>query len=370
MKRILVLACIILVACSSEKELPPPQVTVEKIGTRDVSNTAQYIATVTPINTIQLAPRVSGYLLEQTFPGGNDVSAGDLLYEIEPYEYIAEVDQREADLARAKAVLVNNELNYYRIKDLAEKDFASQAEADKAKAEFETAVADVKAAEAELFNAKLNLSYTKIYTPLDGRIGYSQFNVGDYISPESGILTTVVQLDPIYVVFSLNETALLGIHLDDSPYTQKELNDKFTAKVKFQNGDIYPIEGFIESMNNEIDPGTGSIMVRTTFDNPKGVLVPGQFVNVIIQKGKPRMSVVVPALSVLYDKQGYYVLVVNDENIVEARYIKEGVKTPEYVEVLSGVKAGERVVVEGLQKSKPGSPVNPVMSKHNEEEQE
>lgn len=370
MKRLILLACTFLLACGSSDDFPAPQVTVETVEKQKVLDTASYIATVTAINTIDLIPRVSGFLMEQHFAGGEDVKAGDLLYVIEPYEYIADVDQKEADLAKAKATLVNNELNYYRIQDLAEKDFASISDADQARADYETAKAQVKAAEADLFNAKLNLEYTRMQSPLDGRIGYSPYSVGDYVTPATGTLVTIVQLDPIYVNFSLNENSLLGVKLELDDPNQEKINSIFTPRVIFQNGDKYPLDGVIESMDNRINPGTGSITVRTRFKNPKALLLPGQFVNVVIQKGDERQSVVVPSLSVLYDKQGYYVLVVNDKDIVEARYIKEGLKTAETVEVLSGVNAGERVITEGLQKAIPGKPVKPVEKKKETPEKE
>ncbi len=349
-----------LLACGGDAHTQlPPKVTVEQVKRQDVKESKTYIATIESISTIDLVPRVEGYLIEQHFNGGDDVEAGQLLFKIQQEEYIANLKQAQADLYSAQATLTNNTHMLKRIKDLAEKDFASQSDEDRAEADYETALGGVEAAQANLINAELNLSYTEIISPINGRIGYPKVYVGDLLAPRTGVITTVVQLNPIRAVFAMSESDLLNLKLNNINDSQQAINESFTPTIQFQNGNSYPMEGVIESMDNVINAGTGSITVRALFENHNAILLPGQFVNIILRKGEPRMALTVPASAVLYDKQGYFVLIVNGENTVEAKYIEEGVKNNKFVEAISGLKESDRIITVGLQKVQPGMVVDP-----------
>lgn len=366
---IFAMATLLLACGGDDKNQVPPKVTVEEVKKQDVSDTKTYIATIKSIITVDLVPRVEGFLLEQLFVGGDDVEAGQLLFKIQQDEYIANLKQAQADLYSAKATLTNNKLNLDRIRDLTQKEFASQSEEDRAEADYETALADVEAAEAELINAELDLSYTEIYSPINGRIGYTKVDVGTLVAPRTGVLTTVVKLNPIYAEFSISESDLLNFKLQNISDSQQQINESFTPVIKFQNGETYPLEGYIESMDNQIDAGTGSIIVRAVFENNNAILLPGQFVNVILRKGEPRYALTVPAQAVLYDKQGYYVLIVNEDDTVEQKYIEEGVVNNKFVEALSGLQEGDRVIIDGIQKAQPGVQVEPINTQQQAQQQ-
>ncbi|MGA2655581.1 MAG: efflux RND transporter periplasmic adaptor subunit [Gammaproteobacteria bacterium] len=353
----LLLLTITLVACQQQQQAPSPTVATAKAQLSTVVKTASYAGTVTTVEMIELLPRISGYLQERVFEQGQLVKKGDLLFVIEPDQYQAAVLQKQADLAAAEATLTERTLNVERFRTLYEKRVVAKANLDQAESDFSNAKANVDAAKAALTNAELDLSYTKIYAPITGRIGVTQFSPGDYLSTNTSTLTTIVQLDPIRVVFSIPEKEWLAI---ETKYNRSEqnINDYLTPRIQLSDGAMYQGKGFFAFVDNHIDSSTGALAVYATFENPNAILLPGQFVNVIIEQGQAKQALMVPSAAVLFDKKGHYMLLVNQDSVVEQRYVKTGIVQDDKTEILEGITADDVFIVDGLQKVAPGIKVN------------
>jgi membrane fusion protein (multidrug efflux system) len=352
-----ILLILTLVACQQQPQAPTPTVTTAKAQLGTVIKSSSYAGTVTTVEMIELLPRISGYLQERVFEQGQLVKKGDLLFVIEPDQYQAAVSQKQADLAASEATLAERTLNVERFRTLYEKRVVAKANLDQAESDFLNAKANVDAAKAALTNAELDLSYTKIYAPITGRIGVTQFSPGDYLSTNTSTLTTIVQIDPIRVVFSIPEKEWLAL---ENTYnrTEQNINDHLTPRIQLSDGSMYAGKGFFAFVDNHIDSTTGALAVYATFENPNALLLPGQFVNVIIEQGPSKQSLMVPSAAVLFDKKGHYLLGVNQDNIVEQRYVKTGIVQDDKTEILEGLTPDDAFIVDGLQKVAPGMKVN------------
>jgi membrane fusion protein (multidrug efflux system) len=363
-KKILpLLALVLLTACNhGQNEPPAPAVVTQQVQTTDIINSSAYAGSVTTVEIVDILPRIQGYLLKRNFEQGQMVKTGDLLFVIEPDQYEATVKQKQADVAAAEATLAERTLNFERMKALLAKQVVAKSLYDQAESSYSNAVATLQSAKAALTNAELDLSYTQIKAPLTGRIGVTTFSPGDYLSPNTSTLATIVQLDPIRVVFSIPEQEWLAIETKQNQ-TPENLKTYLTPKIKLSNGTIYEYPGEISFVDNHIDATTGALAVYATFKNPDALLLPGQFVTVIIEQGKPRPALMVPSSAVLFDKKGHYVMMVNGEHKVEQRYVKTGVTQNNQIEIIEGLQANDSVIVEGLQKAIPGTLVTPTAKK-------
>ncbi len=341
----------LLAACNkSEPPMPAPSVVTQQAQATELVSTSSYAGTVTTVEMVELLPRIEGYLLARRFEQGQLVKKGDLLFVIEPDQYQATVLQKQADLSAAQATLAERSLNYERFKALYEKKVVAKANLDQAESDYYNSKANVEAASATLTNAQLDLSYTKIYAPITGRIGVTQFSPGDYLSPTTSTLATIVQLDPIRVVFSIPEQEWLAIETS-AHRTADNLDGFLQPKIKLSNGALYDTVGRIAFVDNHIDDKTGALAVYADFANPNALLLPGQFVTVIIERGQPRKGLLVPSGAVLFDKTGHYLLLVTPDNHVEQRYVKVGLTQQGKTEVTEGLNPDEVFIVEGLAKS-------------------
>jgi membrane fusion protein (multidrug efflux system) len=347
-----------LTACHSQPEPPAPAVTTGQAVFTDIVKTSSYAGSVTTVEMVELLPRISGYLLERRFEQGQLVKTGDVLFVIEPDQYQATVVQKQADLAAAEATLTERSLNIERFKTLYDKRVVAKAALDQAQSNYGNAVANVQAAQAALTNAQLDLSYTQITAPLTGRISVTTFSPGDFLSPTTSTLATIVQLDPIRVVFSIPEKEWLAIEIKHNR-TPDNLAEYLTPRVQLSDGSIYEPAGKIAFVDNQIDPKTGSLAVYADFDNPNALLLPGQFVTVIIEQGQPKPALMAPSAAILLDKTGHYVLLVSKDNLVEQRYIKTGITQDNQTEITEGLTKADVFIMEGLQKVKPGMKVAP-----------
>ncbi len=347
-----------LVACKEQPKAPAPSVTTEHAHFSNVVKTSTYAGTVTTVETIDLLPRIQGYLKERRFEQGQLVKEGDVLFVIEPDQYQATVLQKQADLSAAEATLAERTLNVERFRTLYEKRVVAKANLDQAESDYLNAGANVKAAKAALSNAELDLSYTKISAPLTGRIGVTTFSPGDYLSANTSTLATIVQLDPIRVVFSIPEQQWLNIETQQSR-TPENLNEFLTPRIQLSDGTIYQGNGFIAFVDNHIDSNTGALAVYATFDNPNAILLPGQYVNVLIEQGTARQALMVPSAAILFDKKGHYLLCVNKDNVVEQCYVKTGIVQEDQTEITEGLTTDDVFIVDGLQKAAPGITVIP-----------
>jgi membrane fusion protein (multidrug efflux system) len=352
---------VVLSACEDKAEQsqagnPPPAVVVTPVISQPIAASVEFVGQSEAFQSVDLRARVTGFLIEQPFKQGEPVKKGDVLFVIDPSEYNAARDAAAAKVARAEATLEEAELQLARYRTLTERGTTSEAKLDEAKATAGQARADLAGAKAELEKAQLDVSYTKIVAPLDGRIGGSSVDVGNLIGPDSGILATIVALDPIGVHFAVSERD----YLDYQQAVNAGQASGFTPRIRLANGQVYPHDGKLDYIDNRVDPSTGTIKVRVEFPNPDRLLLPGQFVNVTLVSAEPEDQLVVPQAAVQENQSGPFVLVVGKDNKVELRPIETGQRSGTKIAVAEGLTAGESIIVEGIQKVRPGATVNPV----------
>jgi membrane fusion protein, multidrug efflux system len=338
---------------------PDPSVTVTAAISKPVSATAEYIGKAKAFQSVELRARVIGYLLERPFKEGKNVKKGDVLFSIDQAQFVAVRDAAAAKVAGAKATLLEAEKQLSRYQTLTQEGTTSQANLDKAEAEAGKSRADLAAAKADLDRVELDVGYTKIISPINGRIGGSSVDVGNLIGPSSDVLATVVALDPIQVNFSVSERD----YLNYSAARSKGESVNYTPRIKLANGQNYPHDGSLVFIDNRVDPSTGTIKVRVEFPNPDSLILPGQFMNVTLISSDPKMQVVVPQAAVQTNQSGPFVLVVSGDKTVEMRPVKTGQLAGIDVAITEGLEEGETIISEGIQKVRPGAKVNPVMRK-------
>jgi membrane fusion protein (multidrug efflux system) len=355
--RLLFSACILLAGCEAvaAQGAPPPAVTVTPVVSREVTATGDFIGRVVAIDKVDVVARISGFINERNFTEGQQVKTGDLLFSIEPDTYKAAVDQQTANLAKAKATEVNANLQLQRGQDLVRNQNIPQSEVDQRAANAQAAHADVMQAQALLEQARINLGYTEIRSPVDGRIGLANFTVGNLVSPSSGPLATIVSQDPIYVTFQASEADIIEYKHRIAASADK--NPHVTIHIKLPDGTVYPHPGRTNLLDVQVQPDTDTVLVRAQLPNPEGMLIPGGIVGVITERGAPQASLIVPQSAVQLDQAGRYVMVVGADKKVELRRITTGVEQGRDIVVSAGLKEGELVIVEGIQKVHPGQVV-------------
>jgi len=334
---------------------PPPAVSVSQVVSRAVTETGDFIGRVVAIDKVDVVARVPGFIEERNFTEGQNVKKGDLLFRIEQDTYKAAVDQQKANLAKAKATEVNANLQLQRGQELVKNQNIPQSTVDQRAADQQAAAADVLQAQALLEQAQINLGYTEIRSPIDGRIGLAIFTVGNLVDPSSGRLATIVSQDPIYVTFPASEADIIAYkrRVAESP----DKNPHVTIHIKLPNGVIYEQPGVTNFLDVQVQPDTDTVLVRAKLPNPEGLLIPGGIVGVMVDRATPKPSLMVPQAAVLLDQAGHYVMVVDDAKKVEQRRITTGAEQGRDVVVTNGLKEGELVIVEGLQKVHPGQVV-------------
>lgn len=308
---------VLLAACSGdsapETTAPPPSVTVLAVTERPFAASTDFVGRTLAYQQVDILARVTGFLLKQGFEDGTDIEEGTILYEIDPSEFDAAVAAAQAGVEKAQAALTEAETTLERTKTLADKGTVSQAELDNATAVAGQAKADLAAAEADLQTAKLNQSYTHITSPISGRIGGSNVDVGNLIGPDSGTLSTVINLDPIRVSFSVAERTYLNfIEASDAGNAPD-----FEPRLQLANDEVYDQVGQLAFIDNQIDQGTGTVQVFVDFPNAKKLLLPGQFVNVILTQSETVNEIMIPQAAVQQNQVGPFVLVVGGDNTVE-----------------------------------------------------
>jgi membrane fusion protein (multidrug efflux system) len=329
---------------------PAPTVGVVSVDTKPFTAAVEFVGRTEAYSQVELRARVTGFLAERLFREGSDVGKGDKLFQIDTAEFDAAVAAAQAGLEKAQAAFTEAEQTLSRSKTLADRGTISEALLDEAVASMGRAKADVAAAEAELDRAQLNLDYTRIVAPIEGRIGKSAVDPGNLIGPDSGVLATVVTLDPIRVVFSISERTYIEV--------QKRRNNgsgqQMVPRIRLANGELYEPEGEFQFADNRVDPSTGTVSVYVDFPNVENLLLPGQFVTVILSSSEASERILVPQAAVQLNQSGPFVLLVNGENKVETRPIKTGDRAGTDVVVLEGLSVGETVIVNGIQKVRPG----------------
>jgi membrane fusion protein (multidrug efflux system) len=340
-----------------------PQVSVVTVEPREIVLTTELPGRTTAYRTAEIRPQVNGLILKRLFTEGADVSTGDVLYQIDPAPFQAAYDNAAAALGRSKANLPSIKARVERYEDLLPSKAVSQQEYDDAEAALRQNEADIKSWEAALKTARINLQYTRITAPISGRIGRSSVTEGAIVTAYQPVaLSTIQQMDTLYVDVQQSTTELLHLRkrLESGRLNQ---NNGRQSKVKLimSDGSSYPHEGTLQFRDVSVDPTTGSVTLRVVFPNPDGELLPGMFVRAVIQEGVNQTDLLVPQRAVSRNAKGEpYVYLVNEESKVELRSLNVDRAIGDQWLVSSGLQSGDRVVIQGIQMIRPGSPVNVV----------
>ncbi|WP_224405343.1 efflux RND transporter periplasmic adaptor subunit [Afifella sp. IM 167] len=330
----------------------PPSVNVEQVKLGDVTEQKVFTGRIEATESVDVRARVQGYLGSRQFQEGGEVKKGDLLFTIDPASYEAAVTQAKAAVQNAKAALELADLSYERQQTLRQRNTGSQASLDEARATREQADATLQQQQAALQLAELDLGYTEIHAPISGRIGVAAFSEGAFVGPDSGSLARIVQQDPMRVAFPVPQAQLLDFNSNGAA---KDV----VVKLRLGNDAIYDQTGEILFANIEANEGTDSVIVRASMPNPDRLLYDKQLVDVIIAAKEPVQKLLMPQSALLIDQQGTYTLVVNGENKVEQRRIETGEQRESAIVVTNGLAEGDRVIVAGQQKVRPGMEVAP-----------
>ena len=356
-------ASFLLTACSDPAPPPtqlPPAVEVTAVAMEAIASEFEFVARTRASEDTEIRARITGSIIERNFAEGQVVQEGDLLYRIDPRPYQAAQNVAKAELSQARAAVEVARRNLTRGEELAPNGYISDAEMDKLRGENEGALAKVEAAEAALEQATINLDFTEIRAPFSGTAGRSQLSIGDLVNPSAGALVTLVQLDPMLADFDVNEQALAeNMKANQARITQGLEVLVYTPRLRLVTGDEYLHPGEIDYASNRINPSTGTVTVTAKFSNPEAMLFPGQFVRIILQRGDAEMRLMIPQPSVLEDMQGRYVYIVDPADTVVRKNVTLGSRQGINWVVESGLEEGDRVIVNGIQKVRPGIKVVP-----------
>ncbi len=340
---------------------PPPQVSVITTKTEDIPITNDLPGRIAPTRISEVRPRATGIVIERVFEQGSIVKEGDVLYRIDPASFQVQVESAEGTLRRAQAVQLQARQAAERQEQLRKSGVATGQNFDDAVAQLAQADADVAIAEAGLATAKLNLQYTNVTAPISGRIGRALITEGALVSANgSENLATIQQLDPVYADFTQSATDL--IRLRKSLQAVALADGKKEAKVNLimDDGSAYAQAGKLLFSEAAVDETTGQVTLRGEFPNPDGDLLPGMYVRVLIEQGIEKNAIAVPTQAVQRDTSGVaQVYVVKDDKTAELRTVSAGQVLGDQWVIRDGLKAGEKVIVEGFQKVRPGAPVEP-----------
>jgi RND family efflux transporter MFP subunit len=339
---------------------PPPKVTVAQPVSRPVTDYLEFTGNTAAINTVKLRARVEGYLEKVLFQDGDRVKKGQLLFLIQQNTYEAKLKQAEAEILANKARLMHAQTEYDRYTRLVKQKAAAQTDVDKWHYERDAAAAAVIASEAQRDLAQLNLSYTKVTSPFNGRVGRRLKDPGNLVGAgQETVLAEVNQIDPIYVYFNINEQDLLRVRGEEDA-NKDASKEKWPVYFGLADEEGYPHKGYLDFAAITINPTTGTLLLRGIFPNPKAVILPGMFARVRAPVAEAKPALLIPGVAIGYDQQGPYVLLVNEKNVVVRRPVKLGApQADDYRVILEGLQGDEWVVVNGLLRAIPGRQVAP-----------
>lgn len=344
----------------------PPSVGVVKIAETPITESNEFIGRVQAIQKVAIVARVTAYIEKVDFQDGAEVKQGDLLYELERPPFQADFDAKKAVADQFAAQLVNAKLSAERAESLLRTNAGAQATVDSTVAAQKALEAQVLGANASVATSQINLDYTRIAAPIDGKLGRTAITPGNVVSPSSGTLVTIVSQDPMYVSFPVAVKTLQEL---GRKYVPQGGFNAVKLKIKLPDGSMYAQTGKLDFVDNTVNTGTDTVIVRGTIPNPKLAmateksrirqLYDNEFVTAYLEGVKPVNVLGVPRSAVLMDQQGDYVWVVGKDDVVERRTVTLGQSTPTVASVTGGLKAGEIVVSEGVQKVRGGQKVSP-----------
>ena len=331
-----------------------PAVTVARVVIEDYRPTATFTGRVEAIHKVELRARIDGFLEKRLFDEGADVKEGALLFVIEKGLYQAAVDEAQAQVMKAEATLQLAEIEVKRQTELVQKAASPQARLDETIARRGEAQGALLAAKANLEKAQLQLGYTDITAPIAGRISRTNVSVGNFVTPATGSLATIVSQDPIYVSFPVTQRELLELRKEES-----DNRGDYSVFLQLADGSRYDKSGKVDYLGVTVNQGTDTVQARAVFPNPNRTLIDGALVNVVAEVGKSDKALLVPQQALQADQSGVFVLVVDKDNKVEVRRIEIGESRGTRIVVTKGLSEGERVVTEGIQRVRPGQVVQP-----------
>ena len=362
--RLLVCAPLALAACQKKPAGPPPagppEVGVVTLAPEAAPLRTELAGRVAAFQTAEVRPQVNGVIRARLFQEGASVRAGQVLYEIEPAQYRATVDQAAAALASAQAAVGANRLQAERLAELVKINAVSRQEADNAQATYRQAVANVAQQRAALQAARINLGFTRVEAPISGRIGRSTQTQGALVTAgQATALTTIQRLDPVFVDVTQSAADLLRLRRQLAAGGAEPTSTP--VRLTLEDGSEFGGAGVLQFTEPTVDPSTGSVILRATFPNPRGVLLPGMFVRAVITEAVDADAILAPQQGVTRDERGRpTALVVGPNNRAELRVLSTGRTVGDKWLVTGGLKPGDRIIVEGLQRAKAGQPVRPV----------
>jgi membrane fusion protein (multidrug efflux system) len=359
----LTVVVLLLFGCDRRQQSEPPrvpEVAAMTVQPQEIELTTELPGRTSAYLVSEIRPQVNGIIQKRLFAEGSDVKSGQVLYQIDPAPFEAALESAKASLAKAEANLPAVRLRYERYRALLIEKAVSQQDYDDREAALNQAEAEIQYGKAAVKTARINLSYTRVAAPISGRVGKSSLTAGALVTAYQALpLATIQQLDPIYVDVPQSTSELLRLkrRLEDGRLNQ---NGTSHSKVKLilEDGTMYPLEGTLQFRDVTVDPTTGSVILRIVFPNPGGALLPGMFVRAVVKEGMNEHAILIPHRAVSRDPEGNpYALVVNAEEKVQERVLTVDRAIGDKWLVSSGLASGDRVIIEGIQKARPGASV-------------
>ena len=370
----LLMSMALIAACEQENtyvEPPPPKVTIAEPLEQEVIEYLEFTGNTRAYEEAEVRARVPGFLQSMHFTPGTEVQQGDLLFVIDPREYEAELNAAKAALSSAEAQYKRAKIEFDRAESLYKQKAGAEAEVVRWRGQRDVANAAVLRAQAKVEQANLNLSYTQVTTPISGRISRNYVDIGNLVGEsEPTLLTTVTRFDPMYVYFNLNENDLLRVmtmyrnRVQEKSYNPEQESDskaEIPLYLGLANETGFPHEGIMDFAESDVDAGTGTLQLRGVFPNPSSspILLPGLFTRLRLPIDKRDKALLVTERAIGADQSGRFILTVNSENVVEKRPIRQGQLVDGLRVIVEGLQPGELVIVNGLQRARPGGKVDP-----------
>jgi membrane fusion protein, multidrug efflux system len=346
----------------AQQPAPPPAVGVITVKRQPITQSTEYVGRIQATNRVNVVARVAAYLDERLFTEGTEVKTDDLLYRLEQGPFKADVQAKEAAVAQFKAQLQNADIVLTRAQALLRTPAGLQSNIDTATANQKALEAQVLAAEAQLDQSRINLNYTEIRAPIDGKIGRTAVTIGNYVTPNSGVLVSIVSQDPMYVVFPVSTRDVIALRARGA-----EKSGAIVIRIRLPDGRIYDQVGHLNFIDNTVANNTDTMILRGALPNPilrhtedvVRELVDGELVTVILEDAEPIEALTIPRAAVLTDQAGDYVYAVGPDAKAQQRRVQLGQSSPANATVISGLSEGETVIAEGIQRVRPGQMVSP-----------